>query len=418
MGDSISIKGDESPNNAGYNQGSFLADHLISQLKAVANNPDLLKGASDAQIHEFRRYSTEAAEGLEKDFEMLRRINFSPLRLVVPRLAQQHGIFEMLINANGRPVTLGELSEATQITSFVLEVVMDYLCTQRWAQQVGSEEYAATKFSHRFMEPSFRDGMSHFHDNVYQPWAYMRKAMREPLPARTAFQMGYDTDDDFYEYLGCEKKKAEREAFHRFMKSYASGLPLWLSVVDFEAEFGRGLTDGEVAFVDVGGGNGQQCEALKAKHPGLPGRVILQDRPEALSAALDVPGMEKMVYDYHTEQPIRDARVYYFRFIFHNNDDETSVQILRSQLPAMGPNSALVIDDKVLPDDKLAPYEPGAEASAGLSLTMKTLFNTVERRENHWRRMLRGSGLVVRDIRWYTDFSDAVIILGNDVEVE
>lgn len=84
-----------------------------------------------------------------------------PLRLVVPRLAQQHGIFEMLINTNGKPVTLGELSEATQITSFVLEVVMDYLCTQRWAQQVGREEYAATKFSHRFMEPSFRDGMSH-----------------------------------------------------------------------------------------------------------------------------------------------------------------------------------------------------------------------------------------------------------------
>ena len=77
MGDSISIKGDEPPNNAGYNQGSFLADHLITQLKAVVNNPDLLKGASDAQMHEFRQYSTEAAEGLEKDFEMLRRINFS-----------------------------------------------------------------------------------------------------------------------------------------------------------------------------------------------------------------------------------------------------------------------------------------------------------------------------------------------------
>lgn len=84
-----------------------------------------------------------------------------PLRLVVPRLAQEYGIFKMLISANGKPVTLGELSEATQITSFVLEVIMDYLCTQRWAEQVGSEKYAATKLSHRFMEPSFRDGMLH-----------------------------------------------------------------------------------------------------------------------------------------------------------------------------------------------------------------------------------------------------------------
>jgi hypothetical protein len=140
---------------------------------------------------------------------------------------------------------------------------------------------------------------------MYQPWAYMRKTVREPLPARTAFQMGYDTDEDYYEYIGREDKKTEREAFHRFMKTNASGLPLWLSVVDFEAEFGAGLTDEDVAFVDIGGGNGQQCEALKGMHPSLPGRVILQDRPEALRTALDVPGMEKMVYDYRTDQPVK-----------------------------------------------------------------------------------------------------------------
>lgn len=38
---------------------------------------------------------------------------------------------------------------------------MDYLCTQRMARQVGSEEFESTKLSHRLMEQAFLDGFIH-----------------------------------------------------------------------------------------------------------------------------------------------------------------------------------------------------------------------------------------------------------------
>ena len=86
--------------------------------------------------------------------------------------------------------------------------------------------------------------------------------------------------------------------------------------------------------------------------------------------------------------------------------------ILRAQMPAMSPDSVLVIDEKVLRDDK--PPEAansGGDYTAALSLTMKVFFDSEERCETHWRDLVeQRAGLVITDIRWYTKFGNAVII--------
>ncbi len=105
-----------------------------------------------------------------------------------------------------------------------------------------------------------------------------------------------------------------------------------------------------------------------------------------------------------------DARVYYFRQIMHNNDDDTCLRILKSQIPAMGPNSVIVIDDKSLSDTKPPHGAPGVEYTAGLSIAMKVMFDAQERREAHWRELLAKAGLVIKDIRRFTKFEDSVII--------
>lgn len=89
------------------------------------------------------------------------------------------------------------------------------------------------------------------------------------------------------------------------MDAQFSSLPSWLEAVDFDKEFGQGLTADGVAFVDVGGSIGHQCAALKDRLPHLQGRVILQDKPDVVAKALEVAGMETMSYDYLTPQPIK-----------------------------------------------------------------------------------------------------------------
>ena len=84
-----------------------------------------------------------------------------------------------------------------------------------------------------------------------------------------------------------------------------SSLPAWLSAVDFETEFAADVEDGEVVFVDVGGGIGHQCQLLREAYPGMPGRLVLQDKPYVVERALNVPGMEGMAYNYFEEQPVK-----------------------------------------------------------------------------------------------------------------
>jgi len=74
----------------------------------------------------------------------------------------------------------------------------------------------------------------------------------------------------------------------------------------------------------------------------------------------------------------------------------------------MSEDSVILIDEKVLPDYKTD--TAGGEYTAALSLAMLSMFNALERRETHWKRLLSDAGLQVRDIRRFTDFGDSFII--------
>lgn len=93
----------------------------------------------------------------------------------------------------------------------------------------------------------------------------------------------------------------------------------------------------------------------------------------------------------------------------HNNDDETCVRILQSQAPAMDKSSVILIDEKVLPDEKPALTEGNWYTSA-LNLAMVAMFNALERREAQWRKLLTDAGFEILAIKTFTDFRDSVIV--------
>jgi len=78
----------------------------------------------------------------------------------------------------------------------------------------------------------------------------------------------------------------------------------WLSVYPFEEEAGECGED-DVLFVDLGGGIGHQCVALRQKYPGVKGRVMVQDLEHSIKGKLDHEGVEGMVHDIFEEQPIK-----------------------------------------------------------------------------------------------------------------
>ena len=86
---------------------------------------------------------------------------------------------------------------------------------------------------------------------------------------------------------------------------------------------------------------------------------IVQDQAQVVDqGAATIPSdllnrVSFMAHDFLTEQPVKDADVYLFRWIFHNWSDRYSVKILRNLIPALKKGAMIVINDNVLP-------EPGA----------------------------------------------------------
>lgn len=53
-------------------------------------------------------------------------------------------------------------------------------------------------------------------------------------------------------------------------------------------------------------------------------------------------------HDFYTEQTIKDADVYFFRWICHNQSDKYGVKMLQALVPALKPGARVVISDNCL----------------------------------------------------------------------
>lgn len=163
--------------------------------------------------------------------------------------------------------------------------------------------------------------------------------------------------------------------------------------------------------VDVGGGKGHDLILLKNMYPDLKGRMILQDMPFVIKQAGVLPdGLESMVYDFFTPQPIvgkclaethlsvtinlysriSGARAYYFHSVLHGWPDEKCLQILSNTKIAMKPGySKLLINEIVVAD------ENAHHLSTSMDLLMMTVVSAEERTASSWHRILPMAGFKI-----------------------
>lgn len=109
--------------------------------------------------------------------------------------------------------------------------------------------------------------------------------------------------------------------FLQWMMANREGQKIFLDIYPFEKELCYKLKPETPLFVDVGGGIGHMCLALKQKLPHTPGRVINQDLPPAIAQAIPFAGVEHTVHDFMTEQPIKGK-------VFHFHDTKLRLYIL------------------------------------------------------------------------------------------
>lgn len=114
--------------------------------------------------------------------------------------------------------------------------------------------------------------------------------------------------------------------------------------------------------VDIGGSHGELAELLLRRFPSLQ-QAVVQDLPKSIADAQVPKDLEEsdrlklMEYDFFTEQPVKDADVYFMRQILHDWSDSKCVEILKNQIPALKPGARIILNET-------CPLPPGAHTHA------------------------------------------------------
>ncbi|MCJ1387604.1 hypothetical protein MMC18_000447 [Xylographa bjoerkii] len=154
------------------------------------------------------------------------------------------------------------------------------------------------------------------------------------------------------------------------------------------ASLGNGLV------VDVGGSHGLVSMDIAREFPSL--QFIVQDLPNVIEdAKKKVPAelaerVTFMAHDMFTEQPVKDADVYYFRWILHDWSDKYCIKILKSLIPALKPGARLMFSERCIEPPCTLPLRQ-EKWNRDSDITMFAMSNSQERDQDDWEELFRAT---------------------------
>jgi len=99
-------------------------------------------------------------------------------------------------------------------------------------------------------------------------------------------------------------------------------------------------------------------------------------------------------HDFFAPQPVKEANVYLFSSVLHDWSDEMAVKILRQLLPAMKPNSRILVIEGVMGEfGDVSNAQMRGTRSA--DLTMLALLNGKERTKEDWITLVESADLTM-----------------------
>jgi O-methyltransferase domain len=199
----------------------------------------------------------------------------------------------------------------------------------------------------------------------------------------------------FWEVLNSEPRR---------INTFMSAISMWsamhpvVAIYPFAAALAPNNSPDRVLAVDIGGGRGLAMLDLRKNCPDLKGELILQDRPYVLDSISpeDLPGITKMSHDFFTPQPVIGAQMFYIRRVMHDWQDADASLILKSIVPAMAPDSRIIVSDMAIP-------EMATERDAGaiwLDMMMLSIGGK-ERTKRDWEVLGEMAGL--RLVKFWTE---------------
>ncbi|XXH04676.1 hypothetical protein Hte_011096 [Hypoxylon texense] len=291
----------------------------------------------------------------------------------------QSGLWIAMANNGDGPQKVVDLAKQLGIQEELLQRMMRHIIASGYIDMTAPDEYTPNNFSkslalavmssgYHTCPPILNPPFLHAHD-----WFKDRGYTCPTDNFDTPYQVAHNTKLHWFAHL--QSTPPHGQNFNDHMHGYLLGRPRWMD---------EGFYPDAVLLVDVAGGFGHYTEGFLSKYLDAPGRLILQDLPPVLGQIQQVnPRIEKMEYDFFTEQPVKGARAYYTHFVLHDWPDEEAVKIASRVRDAMKPGySKFLIHEHVVPSMG-QDYEQTV-----LDLIMTTNFGAKERSPAQWSELL------------------------------
>lgn len=203
---------------------------------------------------------------------------------------------------------------------------------------------------------------------------------------RSAYQLAFDTDEPVFQNVSHRDGGRALQRMSAYTESVTDDALTWYDVFPVE-EQAANMTSDQVLWIDVGGNLGHRTREFRAKFPGLPGKLFVQDTLSVVATIPAQPGIESMSHDFFQEQPVKGAKFYYMRHILHDWIDDDCVLILRRLKDAMAVNPVVLIDEIVVPDMH------AHHLTSALDLATMSIFESRERTVSEFREIAEKAGL-------------------------
>ncbi|KAL8945984.1 MAG: hypothetical protein Q9222_007557 [Ikaeria aurantiellina] len=305
------------------------------------------------------------------------------------------------INANEKPQTAASIGKAVGVDPAMAARVLRPLAALHIIIETGPATYTSTPVSKALGIPFFKAGLlwttgpSALAFVKLADWLKEHGSTNADSASIGPWQYANNSDLSFFDWL--QEHPADHKIFDDFMAGQRANRTEWFDTFPAQSILldGASSNTSSPLLIDIGGGIGEELSLFAKKYPSSSGRLILQDLPSTIANAKpSLPSsITPMPYDFFTPQPVKGARAYYFRFVFHDWSDAKCVQILKNTASAMEKGySKVLIHEWVLPD-------VGAPLQGSLmDLNMMCIPGGMERTESQWRGVLDEAGLKIEKI--------------------
>ncbi|KAF9769549.1 hypothetical protein IL306_013026 [Fusarium sp. DS 682] len=296
------------------------------------------------------------------------------------------------------PIALTELQSKTSLDRINLARALRHAMTNKFFHEPTPGFIAHTAASKMLaQDASLQAWVGLNGDDFFPAGAHTLEALRTDPEAtslkRTGFNHAWGTVDKEPMFATFGKDPPRGKRFAVAMASLTGGEGYEVHHFVDNCDFSDVNTN-QGTLVDIGGSHGFVCVDLAKKWDKM--KFVVQDLAKTISSAPEpicadegvAQRISLQVHDFFTEQPVKGADVYYFRWILHNYSTPYAIKILKNLVPALKPGARVIINDHCL-------REPGAEnhwdekVMRSMDLLMLTLLNAQERTEKEFGELFK-----------------------------